>query len=1283
MATTYPETRPREAPDLLNRLLTRVFTTDWEAVAYFAIFVLAIATRFVNLGARVMSHDESLHTYYSWRLETAGDFQHTPLMHGPILFHMTALAYFLFGDSDFTARLYPAILGVIVVMLPLLFRRWLGRWGALLASVMLLASPLLMYYERYIREDIPAITAAILMAYAIFMYIDGPDHLRRKARWLYLLAGSMLWCLGSKESAFIYIAIFGSITTLYWLVRVYQWLRCHPSQRLFRFVTIATLTGGVTALAMYVVFSISLSNYGNLTDRMNYIGQQITGAQPLGYDFSVFVTWTLIVVAVIVAIVVGTALWSTRRGTRLRVLDVVLFLLIALAVCLALIVFEELTFTPKISAEEAETIVVAEISNLPIYASWAVALAGIALLLFSRAAGWWRRLHRFPELDVLLVMGTLILPWLTAFVLKATGADPTDYSPLGIQRTLAVLIPIGALAIVTGLVWNWKRWLIAALVFYVPFAFFFTTMFTNPLGLASGMIGSLGYWLNQQGVQRGSQPRYYYALVIMPVYEYLPLIGSFLAMLAGLTMFWRSGQGKRKRLSALLGENTPDPVEDGMQMDDAEISEPAVDTVKRPVLTQPGALRRLSFPLFVSWWGIFNFIGYTLAGEKMPWLGTHLTVPLILLTAWYFGRVFEHTNWAVFRSRGWLYLILLPLLGVALFQAASPFLVGNSPFSGLERQQLADFYQWLAVLGVALLVIYLIVQIIIRTGFAHFRRMVGVAAFAALSLLTVRTALMASFINYDYANEYLVYAHGAPGIKRMMQEIEDISRRTTDGMNVRFAWGGNAWPVTWYFRDLTNATFFAGNPTPQALNDAVIVYASNDIKARVEPLLEDRYYKFEWIRMWWPDQEYFYLTGQRVINALDFSPENTQAAQIRRGMFDIWWKRDYTTYGVAIGKDYSLEHWPVAESFSLYVRKDVAAQVWNLGSGEGTVLNPLENQVVNVCTSNWQQKAADVVFRLADGTEMNHPLDVAVDDANDRVYIAEEFNNRVSVFDKAGNYLTSIQGGQGDFIESLTRPNGVAVAPNGNLYIADTWNYLIREFTAEGSLVTSWGQPLQEGALAETDPKDGFWGPRDVAIDGEGNVYVADTGNKRVRVYDASGNYLRDIGSAGSDLGQLDEPSGLAIDRVEQRLYVADTWNQRVSVFNLDGSPQFAFAVRGWYEDLGNRPYLALDAVRHLIYVTDPDAGRVLVYDLQGNCVGSFGQPSDTPVDSTQFDTIGGIATDSDGNVYVADASAGRLLKFAPFIDTIMPLPQEDLSGEVLPQQDAGLEEVTPEVPVG
>jgi hypothetical protein len=61
----------------------------------------------------------------------------------------------------------------------------------------------------------------------------------------------------------------------------------------------------------------------------------------------------------------------------------------------------------------------------------------------------------------------------------------------------------------------------------------------QPDGVGTGLIGSLGYWLEQQEVRRGNQPQYYYLTVILPMYEYLPAIGSMLAMGAGLTWFWR------------------------------------------------------------------------------------------------------------------------------------------------------------------------------------------------------------------------------------------------------------------------------------------------------------------------------------------------------------------------------------------------------------------------------------------------------------------------------------------------------------------------------------------------------------------------------------------------------------------------------------------------------------------------------------------------------------------------------------------------------------------------
>ncbi|MBZ0288111.1 MAG: hypothetical protein K8I30_10895, partial [Anaerolineae bacterium] len=112
-------------------------------------------------------------------------------------------------------------------------------------------------------------------------------------------------------------------------------------------------------------------------------------------------------------------------------------------------------------------------------------------------------------------------------------------------------------------------------------------------------------------------------------------------------------------------------------------------------------------------------------------------------------------------------------------------------------------------------------------------------------------------------------------------------------------------------------------------------------------------------------------------------------------------------------------------------------------------------------------------------------------------------------------------------------------------------------------------------------------------------------------------------------------------------LFIADTWNRRITIYNVDGTFVGTFNVRAWYDEQGNRPYLALDVERDRLYVTDPDAGRVLVYDTAGNCLGSFGQASREQSGMNQFRTVGGIAVDPrDGNVYVADAGLGRILKF-------------------------------------
>jgi sugar lactone lactonase YvrE len=813
-------------------------------------------------------------------------------------------------------------------------------------------------------------------------------------------------------------------------------------------------------------------------------------------------------------------------------------------------------------------------------------------------------------------------------------------------------------------------------------------MFTNPNGIATGIIGSLGYWLEQQGVRRGSQPQYYYQLIVMPIYEYLPIIGSVLAMFAGMVLFWNRRRdeieanadeatlARRARMKELASEvggtsgltviDAPD--EPSGLFDENKPKKQAI-TIFEPLTPAhaeynalareeraaqaPFTLTRLSFVLFMAWMSVMNLIAFTLAGEKMPWLGTHLTVPMIIITAWYFGTVIEKIEWRAFVRRGWLLLVLLPLFFIVVFQALSPFLFGGQSF-GLDQASLQRTMEFIGVLAVGALVAFFIWGVTAQTGIMHLRRMIGVALFALLSVLTLRSAWVAAFINYDFANEYLVYAHGAPGFRLMMEQIEDISQRTTNGMDIRFAWGGNAWPASWYFRELPNASFFGSNPTPQNFTDAVAVYASDDIRSRVEPLLEDRFVRFEYTRMWWPMQDYFNLTATRVVNALDFSPTNVQASQTRQGIWDIWWARDYRRYGEATGGSYSLTSWPVSEGMSFYVRRDVAAQIWNLGVGDTSVLDAGAVDEVNQCVANWQPTSAGVVFSVPP-TALNKPVDIAIG-ADGRVFVADEFNNRVVVFDEEGRYLEEFTA-SGSTTGLFTRPNGVAVLPDGDLVVADTWNYRVEVLDDSGEPQRGWGQVGQFGVAAVTEPEDGLWGPRDVTTDLEGNIYVADTGNKRIRVYDAEGNLLRDIGSGGSDIGQLEEPAGLTIHS-DGRLFVADTWNRRVSVFDIEGAPMYTFPVRGWYEDLGNRPYLAVDETRDRLYVSDPDAARVLVYDTRGNCIGSFGQAGDAPFAPNQFGTTGGVAVDEQGRVYVVDSRGNRVLRFPAFEVPVAPAAQ-------------------------
>src|SRR5215210_410691 len=120
----------------------------WSAVAFAALVIVALLLRIHRLGDKAIHHDESLHALYSWYLYVGRGYVHDPMMHGPWQFHFPALIYFLFGDSNMTARLGNVLFGTALIAAPYFLRRELGRSGALAAALLLTVSPAYLYFSR-------------------------------------------------------------------------------------------------------------------------------------------------------------------------------------------------------------------------------------------------------------------------------------------------------------------------------------------------------------------------------------------------------------------------------------------------------------------------------------------------------------------------------------------------------------------------------------------------------------------------------------------------------------------------------------------------------------------------------------------------------------------------------------------------------------------------------------------------------------------------------------------------------------------------------------------------------------------------------------------------------------------------------------------------------------------------------------------------------------------------------------------------------------------------------
>jgi sugar lactone lactonase YvrE len=184
------------------------------------------------------------------------------------------------------------------------------------------------------------------------------------------------------------------------------------------------------------------------------------------------------------------------------------------------------------------------------------------------------------------------------------------------------------------------------------------------------------------------------------------------------------------------------------------------------------------------------------------------------------------------------------------------------------------------------------------------------------------------------------------------------------------------------------------------------------------------------------------------------------------------------------------------------------------------------------------------VLAVFGGDKLERPAGLAVDDPLRRLYVADAKARKVFVFDldklEFVRTIGTPMNGDSEQLGAFIAPTNVAVDPDGLLYVVDTFNNKIQVFDTDGEPVRSFGR-LAEGA-------GGFPRPKGIAFDSDGHVYVVDAMKNQFEILTRDGKPLAPVGALGPNPGQFNVPAAIAIDRFN-RIFVTDQRNRRVQVF--------------------------------------------------------------------------------------------------------------------------------------
>ncbi|NQT01749.1 MAG: 6-bladed beta-propeller [Planctomycetes bacterium] len=253
----------------------------------------------------------------------------------------------------------------------------------------------------------------------------------------------------------------------------------------------------------------------------------------------------------------------------------------------------------------------------------------------------------------------------------------------------------------------------------------------------------------------------------------------------------------------------------------------------------------------------------------------------------------------------------------------------------------------------------------------------------------------------------------------------------------------------------------------------------------------------------------------------------------------------------------------------------------------------------------------------------------AIDITGDGSLFIVDKTGRIQRLSPKGNFLDLINM---PLIEA-GKPTGLSVAPNGNLYLADTHYHRVLVFSPDGKLIDEFGKFGQDDSC--------FIYPTDVTFSEDGRIFVSEYGgNDRVSVFTEKGNFLYCFGSAGSGAGQLARPSALCVDHVRKCLYVADACNHRIAIYNLDGNLLRYIGSAGRAPGQLRYPYdLALlsdgtlvvcEYGNNRLQLFSPEGHSLAVYGRAGRQLGELAYPW-------------GLAVDGRRRAFIVDAGNNRI----------------------------------------